>query len=186
MVKKSAIRLVDNQRLILHFHPPSQVLTERESELTVVKKRLKVSLCNVPQVLDIIWRLGYAVYDFLCICSFLGKGMIKAKPPTVYEAVRNHMTRHVYDRMLKVTICGLSQHLDSSQSSKFLEQKFIFQIGTFNTYEFHSTNLFLISCHHIPTSSVAPISAHNPQFLQSLWRRACARKSAFKLFSYGG
>lgn len=54
MVKKSAIRLVDNQRLILHFHPPSQVLTERESELTVVKKRLKVSLCNVPQVLDII------------------------------------------------------------------------------------------------------------------------------------
>ena len=98
--------------------------------------------------------------------------MIKAKPPTVYEAVRNHMTRHVYDRMLKVTICGLSQHLDSSQSSKFLEQKFIFQIGTFNTYEFHSTNLFLISYHHIPTSSVAPISAykpaHNPQFLQSL------------------
>lgn len=37
------------------------------------------------------------------IHSFLGKGMIKAKPPTVYEAVRNHMTRHVYDRMLKKT-----------------------------------------------------------------------------------
>ena len=28
--------------------------------------------------------------------------MIKVKPPTVWQAVRNHMTRHVYDRMLKV------------------------------------------------------------------------------------
>lgn len=37
------------------------------------------------------------------IHSFLGKGMIKVKPPTVWEAVRNHMTRHVYDRMLKKT-----------------------------------------------------------------------------------
>ncbi|XP_078351038.1 uncharacterized protein LOC144635803 isoform X1 [Oculina patagonica] len=37
------------------------------------------------------------------INSFLGKGMIKVKPPTVWQAVRNHMTRHVYDRMLKKT-----------------------------------------------------------------------------------
>ncbi|KAJ7365516.1 hypothetical protein OS493_005625 [Desmophyllum pertusum] len=37
------------------------------------------------------------------INSFLGKGMIKAKPPAVWQAVRNHMTRHVYDRMLKKT-----------------------------------------------------------------------------------
>ncbi|KAJ7388364.1 hypothetical protein OS493_038172 [Desmophyllum pertusum] len=29
--------------------------------------------------------------------------MIKAKPPAVWQAVRNHMTRHVYDRMLKKT-----------------------------------------------------------------------------------
>ena len=39
--------------------------------------------------------------------------------------------------------------------------------------------LFLFSRHHIPTNSVAPFSAykptHNPQFLQSLWRRANAR-----------
>lgn len=37
------------------------------------------------------------------INSFLGKGMIKVKPPTVWQAVRNHMTRHVYDKMLKKT-----------------------------------------------------------------------------------
>lgn len=39
---------------------------------------------------------------FFLLFSFLGKGMIKAKPPTVWQAVRDHMTRHVYDRMLKV------------------------------------------------------------------------------------
>lgn len=39
---------------------------------------------------------------FFFLFSFLGKGMIKAKPPTVWQAVRNHMTRHVYDKMLKV------------------------------------------------------------------------------------
>ena len=48
---------------------------------------------------------------------------------------------------------------------------------------FHLTNLFLFSRHHIPTNSVAPFSAykptHNPQFLQSLWRRANARNVSF-------
>ena len=45
-----------------------------------------------------------------------------------------------------------------------------------STSTFHSTNLFLFSRHHIPTISIAPFSAykptHNPEFLQSLWRRA--------------
>lgn len=35
------------------------------------------------------------------IHSFLGKGMIKVKPPAVWQAVRNPMTRYMYDRMLK-------------------------------------------------------------------------------------
>lgn len=35
------------------------------------------------------------------IHSFLGKGIIKVKPTTVWQAIRNHMTRHVYDKMLK-------------------------------------------------------------------------------------
>ena len=48
---------------------------------------------------------------------------------------------------------------------------------------FHSTNLFLCSRHHIPTNSLAPLSAykptHNPQFLQLLWRRASAWNISF-------
>ena len=69
---------------------------------------------------------------------------------------------------------GLSLHLGSSESRKTLEQKFIFF-----TSASHSTNLFLFSRHHIPTNNVAPLSTykptHNPQLLQSLWRRANAR-----------
>ena len=34
--------------------------------------------------------------------SFLGKGVIKVSPMFVWNAIRNHMNRHVYDRMLKV------------------------------------------------------------------------------------
>ena len=56
-------------------------------------------------------------------------------------------------------------------------------IPTESTSAFHSTNLFLFSRHHIPTNSVAPLSAykltHNPQFLQSLGRRANARNVSF-------
>ncbi|KAK2568953.1 StAR-related lipid transfer protein 9 [Acropora cervicornis] len=37
------------------------------------------------------------------IYSFLGKGLIKVKPPAVWQAIRNPMTRHVYDKMLKKT-----------------------------------------------------------------------------------
>ena len=44
-------------------------------------------------------------------------------------------------------------------------------------------SLFLFSRHHIPTNGVAPLSAykptHNPQFLQSLWRRASVRNVSF-------
>ena len=51
----------------------------------------------------------------------------------------------------------------------------------------HLTNLFLFSRHHIPTNGVAPLSAykptHNPQFLQSLWRRANARNVSFLPFT---
>ena len=39
---------------------------------------------------------------FASLFSFLGKGMIKVKPPTVWQAVKNHTTRHVFDKMLKV------------------------------------------------------------------------------------
>ena len=75
-----------------------------------------------------------------------------------------------------MAVCGLSLHLGSSESRKTIEQKFIFQINplipTESTSVVHSTNLFLFSHHHIPTNSVAPLSAykptHNPQFLQSL------------------
>ena len=59
----------------------------------------------------------------------------------------------------------------------------------YNLSAFFSTNLFLFSRHHIPTNSVASISAykptHNQQFLQSLWRRANARNVSFFIL-YGG
>ena len=71
-----------------------------------------------------------------------------------------------------MAVCGLSLHLGSSESRKTQEQKFIFQIGILNSHgineRFHSTNS----------------SCFNPQFLQSLWRRANARNvSFFTLYS---
>ena len=79
-----------------------------------------------------------------------------------------------------------------AESYNILEQKYIFQIGTLNltvsTSPFHSTNLFLFSHHHISTNSVAPLlhrNPHNPQLLQSLWRRANARNVSFFIL-YGG
>ena len=81
----------------------------------------------------------------------------------------------------------------SKHFGKTLEQKFIFQIGTLNTHgineRFHSTNLFLLSRLHIPTSSVAQFSTykptHKPQFLQSLWRRVNAGNVSLSTL-YGG
>ena len=92
-----------------------------------------------------------------------------SKPVARHFNLPNHSKQHM-------AVCGLSLHLGSSESRKTLEQKFIFQIGTLNPTEstsaFHSTNLFLFSRRHIPTNSVAPLSAYkltqNPQFLQSL------------------
>ena len=69
-----------------------------------------------------------------------------------------------------MAVSGLSLNLGTSESSKTLVQKFIFQIGIHNPHgvneRFFSTNLFLFSRHHISTKSVAPLSAykhtHNP------------------------
>ena len=97
----------------------------------------------------------------------------------------NHYKQHM-------AVCGLSLHLGRSESRKTLEQKFIFQIGTLNPHginERFSTNLFLLSRHHIPTNSVAPLFVYKPtdkpQFLQSLWRRADAQNVNFFTL-YGG
>ena len=72
---------------------------------------------------------------------------------------------------------------------KNLSSKLAPLILTESTSAFHSTNLFLFSRHHIPNNSVAPLSAfkltHKPQILQSLWRRANARKVSFFTL-YGG
>ena len=55
-----------------------------------------------------------------------------------------NLPNHTKQRM---SVCGLSLHLGSTESRKNLEQRFIFQIGTLNstvsTSAFHSTNLFL-------------------------------------------
>ena len=40
---------------------------------------------------------------YFFLCSFLGKGLIKLKPTVVWQALRDHMTRHAYDKMVKVT-----------------------------------------------------------------------------------
>ena len=53
-------------------------------------------------------RLCPYFYHFFIsfLFSFLGKGMIKVKPPAVWQAIRNHTTRHMYDKMLKVYSTG--------------------------------------------------------------------------------
>ena len=87
-----------------------------------------------------------------------------------------------------MAVYGLFLHLGSSEGRKTLEQKFIFEIGTLNQsprYQrnaFQSTNLFL---QFLVTmfSTIAQFSdykhLHNPQFPQSLWRRANTRNLSF-------
>ena len=48
-----------------------------------------------------------------------------SKPVTRHFHLPNHSKQHM-------AVCGLSLHLGSSESRKTPEQKFIFQIGTFN------------------------------------------------------
>jgi len=37
-----------------------------------------------------------------CCFSFMGRGVIEASPLTVWEAVKNPLSRYIYDNMLKV------------------------------------------------------------------------------------
>ena len=88
--------------------------------------------------------------------------------------------------VIVVEICGLPD-FDIDWDSTPCPTYTALLIPTVSTSTFHSTNLFLFSCHHTPTNSVAPPSAykltHNPQFLQLLWQRADARNiSIFTLF----
>ena len=39
---------------------------------------------------------------FAFCCSFLGRGVIDASPLTVWEVVKNPLSRYIYDNMLKV------------------------------------------------------------------------------------
>ena len=70
-------------------------------------------LCQVTFLLKpMIFHL-FCCFAFR-LCSFLGKGLIKVKPPAVWQAVRNPMTRYVYDKMLKVSQCNLLKQIKIS------------------------------------------------------------------------
>ena len=104
----------------------------------------------------------------------------------------NPVTRHFYlpnHSKQHMAVSSLSLHLGNSESHKTQEQKFIFQTSSPNPHSIkklfnHSTNLFLFFI----TTFIAPLSAykptHNPQFLQSLRKRAnrSLETSAFKFF----
>ena len=99
-----------------------------------------------------------------------------SKPVARHFILHNHSKQHI-------AVCGLSLHLGSSESRKHENKNLpssLLLIPTVSTSAFHSTNSFVFSYHHTPTNNVAPFSAykptHNAQFLQSLWRRANARK----------
>ncbi|XP_031565956.1 uncharacterized protein LOC116301097 [Actinia tenebrosa] len=55
------------------------------------------------------------------IHSFLGKGMIKTSPTNVWNAVKNHMTRHVYDKTLKKT--KILKQIDESSKLLYLHHE---------------------------------------------------------------
>ena len=63
-----------------------------------------------------------------------------------------------------MALCGLSLHLGSLEGCKTPEQKLSFKQALLSPMvsmnAFHSANLFLFSCHHIPTNSIAPFSAN--------------------------
>ena len=96
-----------------------------------------------------------------------------SKPVARHFNFPNHAKRHM-------AVYSLSLHLGSSKSRKAQEQNFFFTlaplVSTMSTSALHPSDLFLFSRHHIPTNSAASFSAykptHNPQFLQSFWRRA--------------
>ena len=104
-----------------------------------------------------------------------------SKPVARHFILPNHSKQHM-------AACGLCQFGKPQNSRKNLSSKSALLIPTVSTSAFHSTNLFLCSRHRIPTR-VAPFSAYkptdNPQFLQSLWRRAIARNVSL-LTLYGG
>ena len=102
------------------------------------------------------------------------------KPVARYFNLPNHHSKE------HMAVCGLSLHQGSTESRKTLEQKCV--ILTVSTNAFHSTNLFCcFSRYHAPTNSVAPsfciYTTNNPQFLDSLRRRANARNVSFRISS---
>ena len=69
-----------------------------------------------------------------------------------------------YHSKQHLVVCGLSLNQGYSESRKTLRKKFIFKLAllipTVLTSAFHSTNLFLFSRHHNPTTSAA-LDTHN-------------------------
>ena len=120
---------------------------------------------------------GRAWHIFLDICSQYRNAFFSWSPQSfsaTYGSLRHFPT---HDQ-------------GSTESRKTLEQKLIFKsvhsILTVSMNAFHSTNLFrCFSRYHATTNSVAQSfcisTTHNPQFLDSLRRRANARNVSFRI-----
>ena len=82
-----------------------------------------------------------------------------SKPVTQHFNLPNHSKEHM-------SICSLSLHQGTTDSRKTPEQRFIFQIGTFNPHGinkcFSLINLLLFSHNLFSTNSIAPCSVYKP------------------------
>ena len=85
----------------------------------------RLGLCNKLYLGETGRRLGDRFHEHLREVEKNDKDA--SKPVARYFNLPNHSKKHM-------AICGRSLHLDTTESRKNLEQKFIFQIGTLNPH----------------------------------------------------
>ena len=93
-----------------------------------------------------IWLLVY------CCFSFMGRGVIEASPLTVWEAVKNPLSRYIYDNMLKVQILSEDRHIPNETLDFTVKCRFVFRryvlalllVGLLRKFEAYLVYLSLI------------------------------------------
>ena len=149
--------------------------------------------------------LDVICYIFYTLCKKIYEGEREKRLADLFRAhlrdaekskMRQNQLRAISITLITdMTICGLSLLFGNTDSSKNLEETFIFQLGTLYPHGINDRLSFQLiysnSCHHISTNGKAPPHPHKNQqqptihlFAMTKYERS-KRQLAFQIF-HGG
>ena len=143
--------------VIFRLHGWSTVFRNFLKNVKTLELKTYIKIFSIPQVIS-GRNIKRSIFPTLCHISSISVGPYR-ESLLIFLIILNSIWQFAafpYIQAVRKAVKHQNKNLYSKSAPL---------IPTESTSTFHSTNLFLFSCHHIPTNGVAPLSAYKNAFM---------------------